>query len=99
MFSSNCRKVNHQCRDIAPETEVCKDTSKSSFMIENVGLKMNNGAASDHPDRVEDSAAVLCNRSGTGSFTKLSRVSFPQDCTVNGLGSRWVPPLYSSTII
>ena len=57
--------ISHQC-DIAPQTEASNDTSKPSFIIENIVLKLNNGAASDHPDRVEDAAAVLCNRNGTG---------------------------------
>ena len=79
----------------------------------NILLTVKSRAASDHPDRDEDLAAVLCHRSSTGRVNQLSRVSLLQDCIdhspstihptlkpcpVNGLGDRWVPPLDSSSV-
>ena len=80
----HCHGIGHECDCIHPQTESDDDTLKppselSSPELLNIVPKMKSRAASDNPDRVEDPAAVLCNRSGTGRVSQLSRVSLLLD--------------------
>ena len=68
-----------------PQTESDYDPPKppseqSTPELLNIMLTVKSRAASNHPDRDEDLAAVLCHRSSTGRVNQLSRVSLLQDC-------------------